>query len=978
MATPADVISLLQTYDSIGQTELQQALSIISQIQAIDPSASDATSQLTALQQQYQVLKNDPSRAAAYQAYSNAYDSLSSSDQAIVNNDPSAAVNKSLVAQGTSGIYASTVASVQAAIANANSVPPAGGNTQQMSGTVNDDSADAATNPTGAPQQPNNPAPPASGGSSSVPQNPNASTPVTNTNGTNSVVQTSKKTVANSTPGRRLKNPLGYLSSYTYQITLYMITPDAYDAFVTSGRTNINILNGSNISPTGAGTGPGAFIIAQSGGVNNKDSQRAAGFQYDYYIDNLSIKQAISGKQTKSATNESTINFTITEPYGFSFITRLRTASDAIEKYSTSIGKSNPQNPTKQIFILGIRFLGYDSSGNLIKPTEVFDGSPLDPNSSNGTLFETFHDIGITAVKTKLDGRVVQYAVEAAALSPGAAYSTKRGLIPYNITVTGTTVDDLISDLFTKLNTISSSQKKQNPPISKLANTYTVTFNPGTSLIYNASIFSQADLDKSKTPTSSAKTTEESNAATEMRAITNTKARSITFNNDQTILGAINQIIAQSTYLSDALNAIYASVPEADPKKGGQPTVTSTGKAEINWYNCSPEISNPVWDDSIKDWTYNINYIISIYKTPVIETPYAKGGPSYYGPHKRYDYWYTGKNSEIISYEQNMNNLYFNYVIAGASDSNSAGSGGSNTGNAQPGTSTTANKSSPTTSSQQDIALAPNQKTNQPTTGKIGDGMEAQNSYITNLYDPTAYADMSMTIFGDPDYLMSVTESSVNTVYDQFYGPGGFIINPNGGQVFIEIDFKEAVDYSSNGVNIMPANSTNGQGIAGNPGTLSINDSILFFKYPQNVNVKGISYMLTDVTSTFSNGSFKQKLEGIVNTMQDSEPTNTGNSRPSTSSTGTASGPSTNPTKSSTNSGTVTDPPVNNAKPQQNPPNTATNTPTQSTTSKGVANDDGVATSSSANPMGTPPGSNYVWNSTTSSWVSMSSNSNKN
>ena len=842
---------------------------------------------------------------------------------------------------------------------------------------ADDDSSDVTANPIGAPQL-NNVKSPESGSSSSAPPNPNASKPTIVTGGTNTVVKTPKKSVKNSTPGRRLKNPLGYLSSYTYQITLYMITPDAYDAFVASGRTNINILNGTNINPNAAGTGPGAFIIAQSGGINNKDSQRAAGFQYDYYIDNLSIKQAISGKQTKSATNESTINFTITEPYGFSFITRLRTAADAIEQYSKSIGKSNPQNPTKQIFILGIRFFGYDSSGNLVNPNEVFDGSPLDPNSSNGSLFETFHDIGITAVKTKIDGRVVQYAVEAAALSPGAAYSTKRGMIPYNITVTGTTVGELLFDLFTKLNTISSSQKKQNPPITKLANTYTVTFNPGTELIYDASIFSQADLDKSKTPASSAKTTEESNAATEIRAITNTKARSITFNNDQTILAAINQIIAQSTYLSDALNVIYASVPEADPKKGGQPVVTNPGKAEINWYNCSPEISNPQWDDSIKDWIYNINYIISVYKTPVVETPYAKGGPSYYGPHKRYDYWYTGQNSEIISYEQNMNNLYYNYVIAGASDSNNTGSGGSNTGNAQPTTSTTTNGSSPTSSSQQDIAMAPNQKTNQPTTGKIGDGMEAQNSYITNLYDPTAYADMSMTILGDPDYLMSVTESSVNTVYDQFYGPDGFTINPNGGQVFIEVNFKEAVDYSTEGVNIIPANGTNGQGIIGNPGTLSINDSILFFKYPQNVNVKGISYMLTDVTSTFSNGSFKQKLEGIVNTMQDSEPTNNGNARPSTSNTGTVSGPSTKPTKSSTNSGTMTDPPVNNTKPQQISTNTSTSAATQAITPKGVANDDGVTVSGSNSPAGPPPGSNYVWNSTTSSWVNISGNSDQN
>ena len=43
-------------------------------------------------------------------------------------------------------------------------------------------------------------------------------------------------------PGSRLQNPLGNFSSYTYQLSLYMITPDAYDEFQASGRKNINAL----------------------------------------------------------------------------------------------------------------------------------------------------------------------------------------------------------------------------------------------------------------------------------------------------------------------------------------------------------------------------------------------------------------------------------------------------------------------------------------------------------------------------------------------------------------------------------------------------------------------------------------------------------------------------------------------------------------------------------------------------------------
>ena len=100
-------------------------------------------------------------------------------------------------------------------------------------------------------------------------------------------------------PGSRLQNPLGNFSSYTYQLSLYMITPDAYDAFQLSGRKNINAL--SSKDGNGQATQGGAFLIAQSGGINNKTSQRAPGFELDYYIDDLKIKTAVNGKSTGSA-----------------------------------------------------------------------------------------------------------------------------------------------------------------------------------------------------------------------------------------------------------------------------------------------------------------------------------------------------------------------------------------------------------------------------------------------------------------------------------------------------------------------------------------------------------------------------------------------------------------------------------------------------------------------------------------------------
>ena len=135
-----------------------------------------------------------------------------------------------------------------------------------------------------------------------------------------------------------------------------MITPDAYDAFNAGGRRDINTLS----SATGETGGAGAYLIAQSGGINNNTSQRAPGFDWDFYIDNLKLEQAVSGEATQSSTNVYSVKFDIIEPYGFSFNTKLKQASDDLQQYSQDSGYSGEgsiNNPSRQFFVLGVKFL---------------------------------------------------------------------------------------------------------------------------------------------------------------------------------------------------------------------------------------------------------------------------------------------------------------------------------------------------------------------------------------------------------------------------------------------------------------------------------------------------------------------------------------------------------------------------------------------------------------------------------------------
>jgi hypothetical protein len=678
-----------------------------------------------------------------------------------------------------------------------------------------------------------------------------------------------------SSPGRRLKNPLGYFSSSTYQITLYMVTPDAYDAFILSGRRNIQALQQAG----GGNQGAGAYIIAQSGGINNTTTTRAPGFNFDYYIDNLKIVTSTGGKETGTATNVTEMSFTIVEPYGFSFITKLKNASNAIQQYSKKL--AGVQNPSKQFFILGIRFLGYDENGNLMTGKEQFDGLALDEKASPNGLFENFYDILLTSIKFKIDGRATTYNIKAAAIAPTVSFGIKRGFLTSNAKIQGATIEDALEGpdgFITKLN--ADQKNLLDAGKIKETNNYKVTWIGGGEEIRESSIVLPEDLDKSKWATSNAKNSTESNDKEGATATPNNTVRNIQFNRDSPALQVISQIIAQSSYLRDAMRVVYTSQVEPNAEKKTDNQNDPNTKKSVAWYNLSSEVTNARWDTVTGDFAYDINYIIQPYETPVIDSAYANPGVKYYGPHKRYDYWYTGKNSEIISYEQNLDNTYFNSILdPSVGSSTGVGNGGS-----------------------VDVAGVPNRPTNQNKQGTLDKGREAQNNYLTSLFDPGAYAMAKLTIMGDPDFLVQESASSINAVYSKFYGTNGFTINPNGGQVFIEIDFKEAVDYDTQ------------------KGVLSINDSILFWKYPEDISklVKGVSYMVYKVTSSFASGKFTQTLECTINTFGDAgsasqESANrqtTGQTAGSDATTGNTGLTKDNPP--ATNKTTTSDPPTTN------------------------------------------------------------------
>lgn len=646
-----------------------------------------------------------------------------------------------------------------------------------------------------------------------------------------------------STPGRRLTNPLADLASSNYQLSLYMITPDAYDAFTASGRTNIDALQTNG--------GGGAFLVAQSGGINNNTENRAPGFHFDYYLDNLEISQMVSGKASGSATNVSELTFTVTEPYGFSFINKLKDASEQLQQYGSNLGyaKGTVRNPTKQFFILGVSFLGYDINGTPVS------GVSIDPNNAGATgnddknLFQVYHDIVISQIDFKIDGKIVTYKVTAAAIAPTLSFGVKRGRVPYPVKLTANTVEDAMTKLMVGMSK-EQLTLRDNGAIT-VPNTFEVKFvGDDVDKLKEALLITPEDVDKFKWKGSDAKNAQEATIAQEVTSVPDSDQRQITYARDSAILEIFDDLVKQSTYLRDAMTVLYNTSLTPDKEKKDNQGNAPAANGTIGWYHVTPQISKAQWDPATSDWGYHTVYVIETYQTPVITASYVNPGMNYYGPHKRYNYWYTGENSEVLKYEQTLDNLYYNVVL------------GKTTAEAQASIDQTASTGGDT-----DTGVIPGQGQDGPKLGKLAKGNEAQNSYVTSLYSPADYGTAAVTILGDPDFIVQDQTSSVESVYNRFYGTTGFNVNANGGQVFMEINFKEAVDYADG------ATASQGMMPTADTGTLDINDSILFWEYPANIAdiVEGVSFQVVNIKSMFKNGTFTQNLDCVINTFPNSD-----------------------------------------------------------------------------------------------------------
>ena len=582
-------------------------------------------------------------------------------------------------------------------------------------------------------------------------------------------------------------NILDQYQSYTYNISVYMISTAAY-------RT---IAETKKFSPAGS------QLLFSSGGApapgqtDPNIGQRSPFFPTDYYIDNIELTSLLSNQGTGMPHNSVELNFTVTETNGITLLQNLTQAA----------GQQQANNPTdnrgylNQLYLMVIKFYGYDSSGNLVSGV-----------SGPGPTITKYIPFVVGNLGFKIASRAVEYSWQCLTLQETVATGPKFASVPFNIEYSARTLKESIETL---LNAMNKFQKRlYDEKLIKIPNNYSVEFTEesmGKELVtFNGTV------NKKTTPMNSGDTPADQKLPSKQSAKMDSRRFSVTAGTQLTQF--IEQTMRTSQYVIKQQNVTI------DPKTNKvSPNPQAPGAPE--WFKVNRFCIPKGFDDIVQDFAYDVIYTISPYVVSALGSEYFNN-PPFPGFHKRYPYWFTGENTAVISYEQDFNALYY-LTLSGLVDPG-----------ATRGYFPNVKKSYQTSSAQ----------SSQQTPGIVGEpGANAADFF----YSPGEQGQASITIIGDPAWIFQ--GEVVGGLKKGQWTKGPFLsdgtINTDAGEALFLIYFNLPNDYDVNGSGLADPNQLSTQ--AATPGLTGAARQA----YP---------YQAVQVVSKFKKGQFTQDITGLL------------------------------------------------------------------------------------------------------------------
>ena len=376
----------------------------------------------------------------------------------------------------------------------------------------------------------------------------------------------------------------------------------------------------------------------------------------------------------------------------------------------------------------------------------------------------------------------------------------------------------------------------------KYANQYEIQFAPAS--LAASSIVLPGPTDYKQTPNQQDRT-----AAAVVNPKTNSanmKGKNQAVTQGTQIIQFIEMTMRNSRYVTDQL-----TVAQDQLTGNALPSTSTTTNKTTTWFKITVN-AVPIGDkiDELRnDYAYKITYTISTYALNEAQSQYFPAA-QFRGVQKVYNYWFTGENTQVLSYEQNYNNQYINVL---SSKTKTQGSQGLNNALANSvGYGIGPNKNVPSPRSGQSDQQAQNGANNPAST------------LADYLYSFADQSEITLQIVGDPAWLVQgevkgITASAFQ--FTGFYSDG--TVNPDTQQVVFAVNWNAPADYNNgtsgpySGTGLMDVNASSTQ-----------NNNNNLSSSPTQASA---AYTATEVKSTFSKGKFTQEIKG--NALKNLNPT---------------------------------------------------------------------------------------------------------
>jgi len=510
-------------------------------------------------------------------------------------------------------------------------------------------------------------------------------------------------------------NKLHDYTSYTYRITLFLLTKKDFNELATNPTKFVPtfslISSGAGFATPGSIKTETTRKVTPFGGYEDVSttqtkSGRHPDFQTDFFIDNLQMKTVVGLNAKSKASNAIDISFNITEPYGLSLLDRLLSASE-------TCGDKNP-NYMEQPYLLQIDLLASPTDEQL----EI-------TKQTNNVIDSKKIAIKLLEMKIKPSGSGSTYALNAMPYNH-TAFSLTNAAMPVAMSVEASTVGEFFSstddlaklfsgqaaisderleselDKWIKENTkifvntkpspeqIASQRKAlkdaniynskslaagYNGYMDKVSKEQKLSQLPPTKIAFNIpdKIIAESPI-VDETAQAGDGTMIDPRQTAGKPDPQFKKKQSFTINAGTSIIDVIDMVMGKSEYVKNQLNNLSKTnnndTAEKNYTNNNERTKDSKKAAALKWYKIVPTVALNDFDAARNAYSKTILYTI---------LPYT--GANAYHPNfpkstaqniadtvvREYNYLYTGKNQDILRLDVDFDSTFYTQLTTKAS-----------------------------------------------------------------------------------------------------------------------------------------------------------------------------------------------------------------------------------------------------------------------------------------------------------------------